>query len=434
MAVLTTMSVVPESSSTGSLPSNTKAQEGIADSTTTAMSNTSVPRSAIGDDAKYIDMLVLIGLVCALILFLVLSFGCFTTIRSKYLTSSTKSRQRKDSEESAYYQNMNEKQSKKSRQRKDSEESAVYQNTNKKQSKKSRQRNDSEGNGVDQNTNAKPSKKSWQRNGSEESGVYYNTNAKPSKKSWQRNDSEESGDYHNTHTNPNVWNGDSMKTHMYRQLPALPEEAKPSVDTADGVENDYLIPKLPFQDRYEDEIRNLPPAPPVFPKCFANLPLQGEGPYISVISDDVAQRLPPSSPCEINLDRHSSEIYEENGYLEPRQIRKISVETSLIETKSPKKLKKIEDNKHQKPTRVSPDIRNQRAPKKSQDISEYKSCNAKDESTTNIAESMSETSNDAGAKRFRSTLQIHLSPPPGPRPVSVSTNTATVLVCIHTDY
>jgi hypothetical protein len=359
------MYVLPEVSSTGSPPSNTEAQEGNADITTSAVNNISVPPSANGDDAKYTVMLVLIGSVCVVILFLVLSFGYVTMIRSKCQTSSTKSRQRKDSEES---------------------------------------------------------------------GVYQNTNTKPSKKSRQRKDSEESGVYHNTHTNLNVWNGDSMKTHMYRQLPQLPVEAKSSVDRDDGEENDYLVPTLPFRYRYENEIRNLPPAPPVFPKYLANLPLEGEGSYISVISDDEAQLLPPSSPCEISLDRNSSEIYEENGYVRPRDIRKISIETSSSETESSKKLKTIKDNEHQNPMRVSPDITTQRAPKESQDISECRSYNAEDVFTTNIAEIESGTSNYEEVKRFRSTLQIHLTPPTRPNPVSVSTSTATVLVCIHTDY
>jgi hypothetical protein len=373
-----------EGSSTGSLPSNPEAQGGNANITTTAVNNTSVPPSAMGDDAKYTVMLVLTGSVFALILFLVLLFGCVAVIRSKYQTSSTKSRQRNDSEASEIYQD----------------------------------------------TKAKPSKKSGQRKDSEESAVYQNTNGKPSKGSRQRKDSEESGVYHNTHTNSNVWNADSMKTYLYRQLPQLPVEAKPSVDAPDGEENDdYLVPISPLRYGHENEISNLPPAPPVFPKCLANLLLGGEGSYMSVISDDEAQLLPQSLQCEISLDRNSSEIYEENGYLQPRQIRNISVETSSSETESPNKLKKIKDNKHQKSMRVSPDITTQTAPKKSQDISECKSYDAKDESTTNIAEIKSEE-----AKRFRSTLQIHLSPPTRPRPVSVSTKKATVLVCIHTDY
>lgn len=276
--------------------------------------------------------------------------------------------------------------------------------------------------------------KSRQRKDSEESVVYENTNAKPNNKSRQRIDSEEKAVCHNTHTNTNVWNGDSLKTHMYRKLPELPVEAKSSVDTADGEENGYLVPISSFRYRYENEIRNLPPAPPVFPRYLANLPLEGEGSYISVISDDEAQLLPPSSPCEICLDRTSSEIYEEDGYVQPRQIRNISVETSSSEAVSLKKLKEIKDNKHQKPVRMSPDITTQRAPENSQDISECKSYNAKDGSTTNITEIMSETSNEAKDKIYRSTLQIHLSPPTRRGPVSASTSTATVLVCIHTDY
>ncbi|XP_033608273.1 uncharacterized protein LOC117282496 [Cryptotermes secundus] len=365
MALPTIMSVTPEDSSAGSLRSNPEAQEGHANITTTAMKYTSVPPSGTGDDAKYNVMLVLIGLVFGFILFVIVCFCYVTIIRSKCLTSSTKSRQRKDSEESVVYENTNAKQNKKSRQRKDSEENAVC---------------------------------------------------------------------HNTHTHTNVWNGDSVKTHMYRQLPQLPVEANPSVDTADGEENGYLLPILPFRYRYENEIRNLPPAPPVFPRYLANLPVEGEGCYISVISDDEAQLLPPSSPCEISLDRNSSEIYEEDGYVQPRQIRNISVETSSSEAVSLKKLKKNKDNKHQKPVRMSPDITTQRAPKGSQDISECKSCNAKDGSTTNITEIESETSNKAKDKIYRSTLQIQLSPPTQPRPVSVSTSRATGLACIHTDY
>jgi hypothetical protein len=275
--------------------------------------------------------------------------------------------------------------------------------------------------------------KRGQRKESEGSEIYQNTNTKPSKKSKQRKDSEGSEVYQNTNTKPDVKNGVSMKTYMYRQLPELPVEEKPSVDTVDGGENDYLVPISSYRYRDENEIRNLPPAPPVFPKYLANLPLEGEGSYVSVISDDEAQLLPPSSPREFSLDENSSEIYEENGYVQPREIRKISVELSSSETEFPKELKKIKDNKDQKPTGVSPDITMQEAPKKCKDISECKLCNAKDISTTNIAEIKSETSNDEKVKRYCSTLQIQLSPPTQPRHVSDTTSKATVIVCIHTD-
>jgi hypothetical protein len=278
--------------------------------------------------------------------------------------------------------------------------------------------------------------KSRHRKDSEGREIYQNTNTKSSEKSRQREDSEGSTVYQNTNTKPNVNNWNSMKTHMYRPLPELPVEGKPSVDTIDGRENNYLVPNSPFRYGYE-EIRNLPPAPPVFPKYLANLPLEGEGSYLSVISDDEAQLLSPSSPCEISLDENSSEMCEENGYVHPRQIRKISVEMSSSETEFPETLNEIKDNTDQKSMRVSPDMRSQRAPKECQYISECKLYNAKDISTTNIAEIKSETSNDEKVKTrtYRSALQIHLSPLPQPRPLSVTTRTSkgTVVVCIHTD-
>jgi hypothetical protein len=255
-----------------------------------------------------------------------------------------------------------------------------------------------------------------------------------STKSKQRKDSEGNEVYQNTNIKPNVRMGDCLRTYMHRPLPQLPGKTEPSVDITDGEENDYLKPILPFRYTHENEIRNLPPAPPVFPTYLANLPLGGEGSYMSVLSDDEAQRLPPRSLCEISPDKNSSEIYEEDGYMPPRKFCEISVDKSSSGTEYPRKLKRIKDNEQQKPMRVSPDVTTRRVVEKSQDIPECKSPTAEDVSITDIAEIELEESNGEKDKIFRSTLQIHLSPPTQPRLNPVTTSKATVVVCIHTGY
>lgn len=241
-------------------------------------------------------------------------------------------------------------------------------------------------------------------------------------------DGEENTIYQNTSTEPRVRKGESMQTHMFRQLPPLPVEKKLPLATADAEDSAYLLPRSPFYSP-DNEIKNLPPAPPVFPKYLGNLQLEGEGSYMPVVSDEEAKLYPPSSPSEVRPDDNSPELCEESGYVQPRKISKISVEASSGKTECFTKLKSVKDNERQKPKKVSVDTTAQRAFKNVQDISKCKTHTDED-----VSEMKSESSKDEKAKRFRSTLQIHLTPPTRPRSIPVPANKATLVLCIRTDY
>jgi hypothetical protein len=242
-----------------------------------------------------------------------------------------------------------------------------------------------------------------------------------------REDSEGDIIYENTTTKPSVRKGESMKTRMLPQLPPITVEKKPSLDTADTEENAYLVPSLPVWYSCDKEIKNLPPAPPLYPKCLANLQLEGEGSYMLVLSDEEAKISAPSSPCEISCDDNTPEMCEESGYVQPRQIREIPVETSSSETECPRKVQKVKENERQKSKRANPDTAVQREPKDVQDMS---AC--KPDTDEDVSEIKSESSNDEKVKKFRSTLQIHLSPPTRPRHIPVSARETTVVMYIHT--
>jgi hypothetical protein len=198
---------------------------------------------------------------------------------------------------------------------------------------------------------------------------------------------------------------------MFRKLPPLPVENKPSLDAADAENDDYLLPISSFPYRNENEIKNLPSAPPVFPKNLADLQLEGEGSYLSVISAEEAQLSPPSLP----RDDTSSETYDDRGYVEPRQIRSIPLETSVNETERHRKLKRSKDSERQKPTRVSDDIAAQRVQKTVQSTTECRSHTDGD-----VAKFRSDKSAGKKEKRFRSTLEIHLSPATQHRHIAVT--------------
>jgi hypothetical protein len=249
-----------------------------------------------------------------------------------------------------------------------------------------------------------------------------------SKKISGSKDSEENTIYQNTSTEPSVRKDESMKTHMFRQLPPLPVVKKLPLATADVEESAYLLPSSPFYSLV-NEIKSLPPAPPVFPKYLGNLQLEGEGSYMPVVSDEEAKLYPPSSPSEISPDDNSLEMCEESGYVQPKKIRKISAEASSSKTECLTKLKSVKDNELQKSKKVSLDTTAQRVLKNVQDIPKCKPYTDED-----VSEMKSESSNNEKAKRFRSTLQINLTPPTRPRSIPVPTRKATLVLCVRTDY
>jgi hypothetical protein len=212
-------------------------------------------------------------------------------------------------------------------------------------------------------------------------------------KNRKTNDSYCSVLYQNTHRNRNESVAESVDTLMNRPLPLPPGQTEQPVETPKEEEEEeeaYLEPTSPFYRGYQDEIRGLPPAPPVFPEHLANRPPEGEGAYIQVLPDDAPTPPPQSRSCEISSDVQSSEMYDEEGYIQPRQYRD------------------------------TPDAFARR------------SSSVQLTSTASKAQNRTESANGT-ERRFRSTLQIQLSPPTYTRSVPVSNSQQTVVVYIQTN-
>jgi hypothetical protein len=86
---------------------------------------------------------------------------------------------------------------------------------------------------------------------------------------------------------------DSLETIVNPPLPHPPEMNRESARKPAVPEDDYLRP-IPVDShwlRRVEEIRQLPPGPPVFPGQLERLPLDGEGAYTPMIPDDEAPLL-----------------------------------------------------------------------------------------------------------------------------------------------
>jgi len=113
--------------------------------------------------------------------------------------------------------------------------------------------------------------------------------------------------------------GDYLETIVNRPLPYPPDLNRQSGGIPAIQEDDYLTPTQgdSFWHRCREEIRQLPPAPPVFPEQLGRLLLDGEGAYAPVIPDDEAPLLSPGPMHEISHNQQSCEYNEEPGYEVP---------------------------------------------------------------------------------------------------------------------
>ena len=150
----------------------------------------------------------------------------------------------------------------------------------------------------------------------------------------KKNESERDELYQNSNTMKDRTMRASLETVVNRPLPQRPVELTESVGTPEVLEDDYLKPINSVFDRNREEIRNLPPAPPVFPRHLERMVLDGEGTYVPVIPDDEAPLLPPG-PVHEQL----CELREEDGYVVPNLIRETFPQQSLTETDNSKKTK-----------------------------------------------------------------------------------------------
>ena len=101
----------------------------------------------------------------------------------------------------------------------------------------------------------------------------------------------------------------SENTFLNRPLPPLPAELSNN--------DDYEPPRAYFVNRNLEEIRMLPPPPPVFPSELATRQMDGEGAYLRFIPEDEPQRIPPKW-CYLTPEQ--CEELENVDYLLPRQV------------------------------------------------------------------------------------------------------------------
>jgi hypothetical protein len=239
--------------------------------------------------------------------------------------------------------------------------------------------------------------------------------------------------YQNSETIRDRLAGDSLETIVNRPLLPPPETNRQSAGITAIPEDDYLKPIQvdSFWHRHIKEIRQLPPAPPVFPRHLERLPLHGEGAYTPVIPDDEAPLLSPGPMHEITHDQQLCEFSEESGYMVPMSPTQSSLQQNVTETDhspGPRKIKH-KGNEYQMIARavVTPHGTVQRCPNKSKRRSLSES-----DSVNNVKQNETEESKDTKGTIYRSACQLYLAPPTRQRRLPVSTSKPTVVVYINT--
>ncbi|XP_021942571.1 uncharacterized protein LOC110841381 isoform X2 [Zootermopsis nevadensis] len=175
----------------------------------------------------------------------------------------------------------------------------------------------------------------------------------------ERRDSDKNVIYENMNIRQKPERREPVETFVYRRpLPSPPVSEKHPGDTTS--EDDYLTPNSLVYSRQQTEIKNLPPAPPVFPERLKTLQLEGEGDYLTLIPDDTPPLTPSSPLLETIYDEHLSETHEADGYERPRFFRKTSDEQNSSPTEHPRRLRNTRINIDDKPTRVRPPVKTQR--------------------------------------------------------------------------
>jgi hypothetical protein len=227
---------------------------------------------------------------------------------------------------------------------------------------------------------------------------------------------------------------DSLETIVNRPLPHPPDKNRQSEGIPAIHEDDYLTPIHgdQFWLRRLQEIRQLPPAPPLFPRQLERLPLDGEGVYTPLIHDDEAPLLPPGPMHEITHNQELCELSEESGYVMPKSPTETSLQQNVTETdhsEVPRKVKR-KGSEYQITARavVTPHGAEKqcRIRSKRRSLSESASVSSGTQNET-------EKSNDTKDKIYRSACQLYLSPPTQHRRPPISTSKPTVVVYINTN-
>jgi hypothetical protein len=250
----------------------------------------------------------------------------------------------------------------------------------------------------------------------------------------QLNESEICDLYQNSRTIRDRLGNDYLKTVVNRPLPLLPEMNRQSAGKPAVPEDDYLRPK-PVDShwlRRLQEIRQLPPAPPMFPGHLERLALDGEGAYTPVIPDDEAPLLSPGPMHYITHEQQSGEFSEEYGYMVPISPTQTSLQQNVPETdhsRGPSKIKH-KGNEYQITAKVV--VTPKRADQQCSNMSKRRSV-SESSAVSSATQNETEESKDTKGKIYLSTCQLYLSPPTQHRRLPVSTSKPTVVVCIHND-
>jgi hypothetical protein len=225
---------------------------------------------------------------------------------------------------------------------------------------------------------------------------------------------------------------DSLETNVNRPLPPLPEMNGQPARIPVIPEDDYLRPISvnSFWLKKVEEIRQLPPAPPVFPRQLERLLLDGEGAYAPVIPDDEAPLLLPGSMHEFTYNQQQCEDSEECGYMVPKWPIGTSLPQNVNETDHSPKQKEIKHKGREFQMKamavITPHEAEQQCPDKSKSRSLLEGS-----SISSATQNETENSKDTKDKIFRGTWQLCLSPPTQQRRLPVSTGTPTVVVDIN---
>jgi hypothetical protein len=228
--------------------------------------------------------------------------------------------------------------------------------------------------------------------------------------------------------------GDSLETIVNRPLLHPPDKNRQSGGIPAIHEDDYLPPIQgdSFWLRCREEIRQLPPAPPVFPGQLGRLLLDGEGAYTPVIPDDEAPLLSPGPMHEITHNQQLFENSKESGYEVPISPTRPSLQQNVTEadhSQVPRKIKR-KGSEYQFTARAV--VMPHGAEKQCSNKPKRRSV-SENASVSSDKQTETERSDDTKGKMFRSACQLYLSPPTQHRKPPVPTRKPTVVVRIHTE-
>lgn len=204
----------------------------------------------------------------------------------------------------------------------------------------------------------------------------------------------------------------SLETIVNRPLPQPPEMNRQSAGTSAVTEGDYEPPITahPSWLKHVEEIRKLPPAPPVFPTHLERLQLDGEGAYTTLISEDEAPLLSPGPMHEITHKQELCEPSEKYGYVVPKSLFETSVEQIVTETDHYTEQKEIKHEGNEYQVKLRSVVAYRGTVRRSRVISGKIISFLGDSSVSGTTQKETEMSKDTKGRIFRSSIQLQLSP------------------------